>query len=125
MTPIKTARVKPGRFSFGVDKYKWITYYSDMKMTFKQYLENTKSQSLVEEVIHGGLLKMFKHLSYWFERGPKGTSERIAHLEKAIENAGGVNKFAMVVRRIPSVKSFILRHKEELTGDLAEVANLI
>ena len=100
--------------------------HPNMKMTFKQYLENTKSQSLIrEEVIHGGLLKMFKQLQYWFDRSPEDTEQRIARLKKDMINAGGPAKFAMLVRRIPSVRSFILRHKDELEGGLAEVANLI
>ena len=97
-----------------------------MNITFKQYLEQqTKSQSLSEEVIHGGLLKMFNRLQFWFDKGPKDTAERIRQLEKELVYAGGANKFAMVVRRIPSVKNFLLRHKDELEGELSQVVEMI
>ena len=94
-----------------------------MKMTFKQYLD--QSQSLSEEIIQGGVSKMFKHLSYWFDRGPENAAKRIAKLEQEIINAGGVAKFAMIVRRIPSVRHFLLAHKDELDGDLAELVKLL
>lgn len=95
------------------------------KMSFKQYLENTQSNSLTEEIISGGLLKMFKHLQYWFDRGPENTADRIAKLEQALVNAGGARKFAIIVRKIPSIRSFMLRHKDELEGKLAKAANLL
>ena len=94
-------------------------------MSFKQYLEHTQSQSLTEEIVSGGLLKMFKHLEYWFDKNPESTAEKIAKLEKALVNAGGARKFAIAVRRIPSVRSFMLRHIDELEGKLAKAANLI
>lgn len=95
-------------------------------MRFKEYLirENTE-KTLNEELIQSGLLKMFKRLEYWFDFGPRTFEERIQHLEKSVVNAGGPAKFAMVVRRLPSIKHFLLKHKDELSGDLARVAKII
>ncbi len=94
-----------------------------MNITFKQYLE--QSYNLTEEIIQGGLLKMFKRLEYWFDRGPENTAERIAKLEEELINAGGASKFAMVVRRIPAVRHFLLAHEEDLKDSkLHEVCNL-
>ena len=95
-----------------------------MKITFKQYLD--QSYNLTEEIIQGGLLKMFKRLEYWFDRGPENTAERINHLETELVNAGGASKFAMVVRRIPAVRHFLLAHEEELKdSELHKVINLL
>jgi hypothetical protein len=94
-------------------------------MRFKEYLEYTESKTPIkEEVVYGGLMKIFKRLEFWFDT-PKSVPERIARLEQELVNAGGPNKFAMVVRRIPSIKHFLMKHKDELVGDLAKTASLI
>lgn len=77
-------------------------------------------------MIYGGLLKLFKKLEYWFDfGGPKSFEERIDRLEQDVINAGGPRKFAMVVRRIPSVKHFLHKHKDELQGKLAKTEKLV
>ena len=95
-------------------------------MRFKEYLaaEYTK-QPLEVEIIYGGPRKVFKNLEYWFDFGPQAFEERVKKLEQEIINAGGPSKFAMIVRRIPSVKHFLRRHKDEFDGDLAKLANLV
>ena len=104
-----------------VDKYKIMR---DHHTTFKQYLD--QSYNLTEEIITGGLLKMFKRLEYWIDRGPKNTADRIDHLEQELINAGGASKFAMVIRRVPAVRHFLLAHEEELKDSpLHDVVNLL
>ncbi len=95
-------------------------------MRFKEYLirEDTKSP-LNEELITGGLLKVFKRLEYWFDFSDRTTEERIHRLEQDVINAGGVSKFSMVVRRIPAVQHFLIKHVDELSGDLQRVAKNI
>ena len=96
-------------------------------MRFKEYLirEDTK-RPLNEEIISGGLLKVFKRLEYWFDFGGERTvEERIHRLEEDVINAGGPGKFAMVVRRIPSVKHFLHKHAADLVGDLAKTERLV
>lgn len=92
---------------------------------FKQYLDHTKNEPLREDLVSGGLRNMFKHLEYWFVRSPEKVSQRIAQLEEELINAGGARKFAIIVRRIPSVRNFIKKHANELEGKLAKVAKLI
>lgn len=95
-------------------------------MRFKEYLITEHSKNtLNEELVYGGTGKVFRRLQYWFDFGPRTVNERIYKLRRELVNAGGPNKFAMIVRRIPSVKHFIKKHKDELTGDLADVAKLI
>lgn len=95
-------------------------------MRFKEYLieEHTK-KSLQEELIQGGITKVIKKLQYWFDFGGENVEKRIRRLEQELINAGGPQKFAMIVRRVPSVKHFLLKHTAELTGDLAYTAHLL
>lgn len=93
-----------------------------VNMRFKEYLEHTKNKNLTEELVYGGATKVLKKLEYWFDFSDRTTEERIHRLEQDVINAGGVAKFEMVVRRIPSVKHFLIKHIAELTGDLAKVA---
>ena len=92
-------------------------------MRFKEYLirEDTQ-QPLKEELIQGGLFKLFKRLEYWFDFDKQTTEERIHHLEQSVIFAGGVAKFSMIIRRLPAVKHFLVKHRGELSGDLARVA---
>lgn len=95
-------------------------------MRFTEYLiQNHTKKPLNEEIISGGTAKVLKRLEYWFDVSEKTVEERIHHLEQELINAGGPQKFAMVVRRIPSVKHFLLKHAKELTGDLEHTAHLI
>ena len=95
-------------------------------MRFKEYLiKNHTKKSLQEELITGGILKMIKRLEYWFDFSEKTTDERIHHLEQELINNGGPQKFAMIVRRIPSVQHFLIKHIDELTGDLLHTAKLL
>ena len=95
-------------------------------MRFKEYLiENHTKKSLREELIQGGVLKMIKRLEYWFEVSEKTTRERIKHLETELVNAGGPQKFAILLRRVPSVSHFLAKHMDELTGDLHYTATLL
>ena len=95
-------------------------------MRFKEYLnENYTKKSLREELIQGGVLKMIKRLEYWFDFSEKSTGERIRHLETELINAGGPQKFAMILRRVPSVSHFLIKHIDELTGDLLHTAKLL
>lgn len=93
-------------------------------MKFKEYLiqehENALREDRFEEINN-----MLTRLEYWFDISDKAVEERVHHLEQEIINAGGSQKFAMIVRHIPSVKHFILKHKDELSGDLAHVAHLL
>jgi len=95
-------------------------------MRFKEYLieEHTK-KSLQEELIQGGIAKVIKKIQYWFDFGDKNVAERIQGLEQELINVGGPQKFAMLVRRIPSVKHFLLKHIDELPKDLHYTATLI
>lgn len=95
-------------------------------MRFKEYLiEEYTKKSLQEELIQGGILKVIKKLQYWFDGSDKTVADRIHGLELALINAGGPQKFAMLVRRIPSVKHFLLKHIDELPEDLHYTATLI
>jgi cobalamin biosynthesis protein CbiD len=96
-------------------------------MRFKEYLikEHIESQ-LSEELFVGGLNKMIKRLEFWFDLGgKKGTEEKIEQLETELVNAGGPNKFAMIVRRVPAVKHFLRKHIDDLSGELLQTAKLI
>ena len=92
-------------------------------MRFKEYLIH--ESTLSEELIQGGVAKMLKRIEYWFDGDELTVEEKIKHLEKEMINAGGSQKFAMVVRRIPSIKHFLRKHARELTGDLEHVAHLL
>lgn len=92
-------------------------------MRFKEYLIHEKT--LTEELIQGGIAKMLKRIEFWFDGNQLTVDEKIHHLEQEMINAGGSQKFAMVVRRIPAIKHFILKHTKELTGDLEHVAHLL
>ena len=93
-------------------------------MKFKEYLiqeyEATLNEDRFEEINN-----MLMRLEYWFDVSKKTVEERIHHLETELINAGGAQKFAMIVRHVPSVKHFILKHRDELSGDLAHVADLL
>ena len=93
-------------------------------MKFTEYLiqEYTKKRILKEELVQGGLFKMFKQLEYWFDFSDATVKERIEHLEQHLIDAGGPLKFSMLVKRIPSIGSFLKRHIGELSGDLLRVA---
>ena len=80
---------------------------------------------LQEKFIYGGVGKMLKHLKYWFEGGEGSTEERISALNRGMEAAGGPSKFAMSIRRIPSVKHWMKKHAEELPADLSKVVTLL
>jgi len=92
-------------------------------MRFKEYLINERTTILNEELITGGLLKMFKHLEYWFDGGKRSYDEKIKKLQLALEGAGGPMKFAMVVRRLPAVKHFLHKHHGELPEDLEDLVH--
>ena len=94
-------------------------------MRFKEYLIQNHKKPLIEEIIQGGIAKVLKRLEYWFDISEKTVEERIHHLEQELINAGGSQKFAMIVRRVPSVKHFIAKHADELSGDLEHVAHLL
>lgn len=95
-------------------------------MRFKEYLIETHTEkSLREELIQGGILKMIKRLEYWFDFSKKSTLERINHLETELINAGGPQKFAMILRRVPSVSHFLIKHIDELSGDLLHTTKLL
>ena len=93
-------------------------------MRFKEYLIQENEVTLHEDRFED-INNMLKRLEYWFDVSDKTTEERIHHLEKEIINAGGPQKFAMVARHIPAVKHFILKHADELTGDLEYTAHLM
>ena len=94
-------------------------------MRFKEYLIKEDTKNLNEELIQGGLLKLFKQLEYWLDGNDASVEHKIEKLQQTLVNAGGPSKFAMVVRRIPSIKHFLKKHHDELTDDLSKTANLI
>ncbi len=93
-------------------------------MKFKEYLIQEHEATLHEDRFED-INNMLTRLEYWFDISEKNIEERIHHLEKESINAGGPQKFAMIVRHIPSVKHFILKHQDELSDDLAHVAHLL
>jgi len=93
-------------------------------MKFKEYLIREHEVTLYEDRFES-MNNILIRLEYWFDVSDKTVDERIHHLEQELINAGGAQKFAMVVRRVPSVKHFVLKHKDELSGDLAHVADLL
>ena len=92
-------------------------------MRFKEYLIKEDTKSLNEELISGGLFKLFKHLEYWFDGGTKSVDEKIKKLQLALEGAGGPLKFGMIVRRLPSVRHFLTKHHGELPEDLEDLVH--
>ena len=93
-------------------------------MRFKEYLITEKyTKDLNEELIQGGLFKLFKHLEYWFDGSDKSVEDKIKKLQLALEGAGGPMKFAMIVKRLPAVKHFLHKHHEELPEDLKDLAH--
>lgn len=93
-------------------------------MKFKEYLIREYEVSLYEDRFES-MNNILIRLEYWFDVSEKTVEERIHHLEQEIINIGGAQKFAMVVRHVPSVKHFVLKHKDELSDDLAYVAHLL
>lgn len=96
-------------------------------MRFKEYLilEYNKSDSLREEIVLGGINKVLKRLEFWFDGTADTTRQRIRKLRHELVAAGGPQKFAMIVRRLPSVKHWMIKHADELSGDLRDTINLI
>ncbi len=92
-------------------------------MQFKEYLIQEHEHTLREDRFEA-MNNILVRLEYWFD-SEKTFEERVHHLEKEIINAGGSQKFAMIVRHVPSVKHFIMKHKDELSDDLAHVAHLL
>ena len=93
-------------------------------MKFKKYLIREHEVTLYEDRFES-MNNILIRLEYWFDVSEKTVDERIHHLEQELINAGGAQKFAMVVRHVPAVKHFVLKHKDELSGDLAHVADLL
>ncbi len=94
-------------------------------MRFKEYLIDERTKILKEEIIAGGLFKMFKHLEYWFDGSDKSMDEKIKKLQLAQEGAGGARRFSMLVKRLPAVKHFLHKHHDELPKDLEELAHIM
>lgn len=95
-------------------------------MRFKEYLINEKHiKNLSEELITGGLFKLFKHLEYWFDGSDRSVEEKIKKLQLALEGAGGTQKFAMLIKRLPAVMHFLHKHHGELPEDLEDLAHAL
>ncbi len=94
-------------------------------MRFKEYLMNERTKILKEELIAGGLFKMFKHLEYWFDGSNKSYDEKIKKLQLAQESSGGARRFSGLVKRLPSVMHFLHKHHGELPEDLEELSHIM
>ena len=125
-TPNETALRKRRAVSFCIINTSTLTWTQHtMKITFKEYLIEYAGDDLQERFIYGGVSKVLKHLKYWFDGDDKTTEERIDALHKGMEAAGGPSKFAIKIRRIPSVRHWMKKHAEELPEDLSQVIGLI
>lgn len=86
-------------------------------MRFKDFLaEESALQTLIE-----GVPKILQHVELWIDGNEESIQRKMHDLEQLVIYAGGPRKFAMIARRVPAIRHFLKKHKNRLTGSLAEV----